>query len=155
MLDAALREHLLGGASIIVGTVTSDGFPYASKGYGALPAGDDIVHVFLDAGAIDLVDHVRASGRLAVTSGNVFTFQSVQLKGEVEALGPATAGEHDTAVELTRRLFGRIVQVENLPMAMFDRRIPPAFVTCTVRVDSIFDQTPGPMAGRLLTDGSQ
>ena len=155
MLNDAVREHLLGGASIIVGTVTSDGFPYSSKGYGALPTGDDTVHVFLDADHTDLVDHVRASGRLAVTSGNVFTFQSVQLKGRVEALGPATAGEHDTAVELTRHLFGRIAQVENLPMAMFDRRIPPAFVTCTVRVDSIFDQTPGPMAGLPLAEGSQ
>lgn len=155
MFDAALREHLLGGVGIIVGTVTSDGIPCASRGYGASPTGDDIMHVFLHAGHTDLIGHVRASGRLAVTSGNVFTFQSVQLKGGVEAIRPATAGEHDTAVELTRHMFSRIAQVENLPMAMFERRIPPAFVTCTIRVDSIFDQTPGPMAGLLLTDGSQ
>lgn len=155
MFDAALREHLLGGATIIVGAVDADGNPYASRGYGASPVSDDIVHVFLDAGHTDLIGHVRGSGRLAVTSGNVFTFQSVQLKGGVEALGPATAGEHDTAVELTRRLISRIAQVENLPTAMFDYRIPPAFVTCTIRVDSIFDQTPGPMAGLPLTDGSQ
>jgi hypothetical protein len=103
----------------------------------------------------DLIGHVRSSARLAVTSGNVFTFQSVQLKGGVEALGPATAGEHDTAVELSRRLISRIAQVENLPTTMFDHRIPSAFVTCTIRVDSIFDQTPGPKAGLPLTDGSQ
>ncbi len=155
MFDAALREHLLGGVSIIVGTVLPDGIPFASKGYGASPTGDDIVHVFLDAGQADLIGHVRASGRLAITSGNVVTFQSVQLKGGVEALGPATAGEHDTAVELTRRFISRIAQVDNLPTALFERRIPSAFVTCTVRVDSIFDQTPGPMAGAPLSDGAR
>jgi hypothetical protein len=154
MIDIAVREHLSDGVSIIVGAATSSGVPFASKGYGVSPIGVDLVNVFLDAREDDLLAHIRSSSRLAVTSGNVFTYQSLQLKGHVHGIEPATRGEHRTAIELCRRFSEQLAQLQNLPTGMFDRRIPPGFVTCTVHVDAVFDKSPGPMAGTRLAGPS-
>jgi hypothetical protein len=147
MIDDVLREHLGSGVSVIVGTVSADGAPYASKGFGAVAIGDDLVQVFLDARELELLDDIRASHRLSVTTGDVFTFQSVQLKGRVESLEAATADEHAAALTLTGRFNERIARLQDLPVEAFDRQTPPGFVTCTSRIYGVFDQSPGPMAG--------
>jgi hypothetical protein len=150
MIDDVLREHLGSGVSVIVGTVSSDGAPYASKGFGVVAVGDDVVRVFLDAREHALLDNIRATSRLSVTTGDVYTFQSVQLKGRVESLDAATGEEHATALTLMGRFNERIARLQDLPVEAFDRQLPPEFVTCTTRIHGVFDQSPGPMAGTPL-----
>lgn len=135
---------------MVVATVDGNGVPIASKGYGAVPVDDSTLWVFFSASDAGLTDHVHPSSLLAVTSGNVFTFKSVQFKGVVESVAPSTPDERDLAVESLRRLNERIAQLQNVETEHFDRRIPSAFLTCTMRVTEIFDQSPGPNAGRPL-----
>lgn len=135
---------------MVVATVDQNGVPIASKGYGAVPVDDATLRVFFSASDAGLTEHVRPSSLLAVTSGNVFTFKSVQFKGVVESVAPSTSDEHDLAVAHLRRLNERIAQLQNVEPEHFDRRIPSAFLTCTLRVTEIFDQSPGPNAGRPL-----
>lgn len=150
MLDADLTDHLRGGVTVVVATVDENGVPIASKGYGAVPVDDSTMRVFFSASDQGLSEHVRPSSLLAVTSGNVFTFKSVQFKGVVDSVAPSTPDEHDLAVAHLRRLNDRIAQLQNVEPEHFDRRIPSAFLTCTMQVTEIFDQSPGPTAGRPL-----
>jgi len=135
---------------VVVATVDGNGVPIASKGYGAEPVDDATLWVFFSASDAGLTEHVRPSSLLAVTSGNVFTFKSVQFKGVVESVAPSTPDEHELAVESLRRLNERIAQLQNVDPEHYDRRRPSAFLTCTMQVTEIFDQSPGPNAGRPL-----
>jgi hypothetical protein len=147
MIDDALRAHLEAGISVIVGTVSASGAPLASRGFGVVPAGDDVVRVFLDAREEALLDNIRATSRVAVTTGDVYTFQSVQLKGSVESLDTATADDHAAATTLTGRLNEKLARLQDVPIQAFDRMLPSEFATCTARIYAMFDQTPGPTAG--------
>jgi hypothetical protein len=150
MIDDVLREHLGSGVSVIVGTVSGDGAPYASKGFGVVAVGDDVVQVFLDARELALLDNIRATSRLSVTTGDVYTHQSVQLKGRAESLEESTAGEHAAALTLMRRFNEKIGRLQDLPVEAFESQLPPGFFTCTTRIYGVFDQSPGPMAGTPL-----
>lgn len=147
MIDDALREHFGSGVSVIVGTVSMEGVPYASKGFGIVAMGDDLVQVYLDGREAELLDNIRVTGRLSVTTGDVYTFQSVQLKGRVESLEASTVDEHAAAVTLMGRFNEKIGRLQDLPVEAFDRQLPPEYATCTMRIYGVFDQSPGPMAG--------
>jgi hypothetical protein len=150
VIDEALRAHFESGVSVIVGTVSTAGAPLASEGFGVVPVGDDLVQVFLDASEGPLLDNIRGTGRVAVTTADVYTFQSVQLKGRVESLDPSTVDEYGAAVTLTGRFNEKIARLQDLPSAAFDRQTPAELVTCTARIHGVFDQSPGPKAGTPL-----
>jgi hypothetical protein len=150
VLDDALRKHLRDGVTVVVATVGPAMVPVASKGYGAVLVDDRTLHVFLAAGDIGFTRYVQPSSPLAVTSGNVYTFKSVQFKGVVESVEPSTPDEQDVVVTLMRVLNERIAQLQNIELELVDRRLPQAFLTCAMRVTETFDQSPGPDAGRPL-----
>lgn len=150
VLDAELSDHLRGGVTVVVATVDANGVPIASKGYGAVPVDEFILWVFVSANDPGLTEHLRPQAPLAVTSGNVFSFKSVQFKGIVESLSPSTVREQELVAGHMRRLNDRIGQLQNVEPEHFERRMPSAFLTCTMRVTDIFDQSPGPSAGRIM-----
>lgn len=150
MIDDDLRAHLAAGVSLIAGTVSPSGRPHASRCYGVLPLADDRFLAFLDATDEVAVANVRATGRLAVTTGDQRTFRSVQCKGRVEAVADATPDETAAALAHMARFWDRVMLEDNLSRSALDRGTPTAYVTCTVRVYALFDQTPGPLAGGAI-----
>lgn len=150
MIDEEITEHLAAGVSLIAGTVSPAGMPHASRCYGARPLATDRLVVYLDAKDTRAVGNVRATGRIAVTTGDQWTFRSIQMKGTVESAEDATDAERSEAIAHMERFWSRVSLADNLPRRALDRGTPTSYVTCTVRVHAMFDQTPGPGAGGAI-----
>jgi hypothetical protein len=150
MIDDAVRAHLDAGVSVIAGSVSPDGVPFATRAYGVRVIGDDLVQVFLAADEPTMLGNVRATGRLSTTTGDVYTHHSVQFKGRVESLTESTAAEEVVARGCYDGFVDKVAPLQNIPPEALREQLPKKFMTCTVRVERLFDQTPGPQAGAVL-----
>jgi hypothetical protein len=149
MLHEATRVFRNGSRALIVAAVTPDGAPCASRGWGItldtdertarllLPADDDIVIAALRA----------AGARIAVTGCEIATLHSAQIKGRALAIEPATEIDERTAADYVDGFAAAIERVDGTPRALVERLVPTTFVACTITIDDVFDQTPGPAAG--------
>ena len=91
----------------------------------------------------------RTTGAFALTVTHFTTFVSYQLKGHALRVEPATAGgSHPLRHVLRRVRRTRSTRLDGTPEELIWRLLPPGIVACIVTVDSVFDQTPGPAAGR-------
>lgn len=153
MLDPEIVAFLESGCALIVGTVASDGAPYATRAWGmTITARDDpvTVRLLLDAADEVTLDNVRGRAVIAVTATSVPTLKSRQLKGRVTVVSAATDADRDRAAQYCDEFYGDIYRTEYTPRTLTDRLTPADYVACTVEIDELFDQTPGPRAGRAL-----
>ncbi len=142
---------LQSGCSTIIGTVSADGDPHAGRAWGldVLP-GTSTVSLLIDADDELTVHHLVDLGRVAITAANVPTLRSVQLKGR--SVGMEDAGEADVerAARFCDDFFTDIEQTDGTERALLARLVPDRFVVCHMKVEEVFDQTPGPAAGAPL-----
>ena len=154
MFDEATTAFLLSGCSLIVGGLTPDGEPFATRGWGVRIGEGDHVRVVVgvaDLRRLDVVDgHHR---RLAVTGADVPSLRSVQVKGDV--VGSEDVDEADLAQH--RSVCDQVVadgqRTDGTARHLMERLVPADLVTVVVRVTELFDQTPGPRAGQPLAAG--
>lgn len=85
---------------------------------------------------------------ISVLITRVDDLRSVQIKGHVIDVSPATDADLDLAMTAWRRFAEHITRMT--PERDLGNVVATADVTLTVRVTHVFDQTPGPGAGRLL-----
>jgi hypothetical protein len=153
LLDDDVREFLEGGSSTIVGFVTADGVPFATRGWGSQIVGPAELRVLVGAGPL------VAGGRgpilaepfaIAVTGADVRTLHSVQAKGVVVALEPPTAEDLERSARFCDEFFTAVRETDGIERERMDRLVPDDLLACTVEVDELYDQTPGPGAGARL-----
>jgi hypothetical protein len=139
-------EFLHSGCSLIVGTVGDDGGPLASRGWGltVLEPDGSRLRLIGVAGEVGL-------GPLAVTACSVPTLRSIQFKGEVVEIGPLTEADRAKSEQYTDDFMQDITDTDGVPRYLLERIIPAERVVCTVIVEEMFDQTPGPRAGASLS----
>ena len=101
-----------------------------------------IPQVSLGAGQRPILAHEEA----AVSITEVLEYTSLQLKGRLVTLRPATPDEQAIQREMSERFVALDYPEKLLSMSQ------TPLVTAEVRVREIYDQTPGPGAGRLLAD---
>lgn len=135
--------------ALLVGCVSDDGEPFATRGWGLTVVDADRPRCRLVLAADDLPALVRRGGRglFAVTVTNVFTLASVQLKGPAGDFVPATDDDLATVEDYCDRFFGAIFEIDGIPRALMDRQVPLDFIACEIEVEQLYDQTPGPRAG--------
>jgi hypothetical protein len=108
----------------------------------------------LDADDAEHLTHLGGGGRIAITCGDVPTLRSCQVKGRVEAFVPVT----DDDLEVWRRnadgVFDDIESSDHIPRHLIERIRPWSIIVCTVQVEELYDQTPGPGAGGPLVPSS-
>jgi hypothetical protein len=150
-LDDALVRFLRSGCTPIVGCVDTDGAPIAMRGWGlhAEPGGSTL-RLLLDADDLELLDRPAVGEPIAVTATSVPTLRSVQMKGRVTWVGPPEPLDLERMQVFLDAMFGDIVAADGFPRAVLERWRPAEVGACTVAVDAIFDQTPGPLAGSPL-----
>jgi hypothetical protein len=152
-LDPEIVAFLESGCAVIVGTVAADGAPYATRGWGLTILRREVpleVRLLLDAADEPTIEHIRDGGLIALTATSVTTLKSRQLKGRVTSVVDATDADRDRARQYCDQFYGDIYRTEYTPRSLTDRLTPADFVACTIDVDELFDQTPGPGAGRAL-----
>lgn len=155
MFDGELVTFLESGSALIVGFVTPDGAPLASRGWGldVLDAAAGIVRVLVVPDDIEPL-LARPEGpvgiRVALTGAHVETLRSVQLKGVIEAMEDETPEMWERCARYCDEFFGIIEEVDRFPRSMMERTAPVRIAACTVAVEEMFDQTPGPGAGAAI-----
>lgn len=147
MIDEALRAFLERGCAMIVGTVAADGAPHAQRAWGCSVVGSSTVRVLLDATDEVLRSHLTGGGRIAITSADVRTLESVQLKGRVERVEATTDEDLERCERHNAELFEDIFVTDHYPREYTERMEPPRYVVAVIAVDEVYDQTPGPGAG--------
>lgn len=164
MIDTQTRALLEGGGALIVGTVDDDGHPHAARGWGldiveghSEGEGEEVrVRLLVPDDDPVALATLRPGCRVAVTATDVASLVSVQTKGRVLELEPATAADRRRVRRYCDAFFGEVERVDGTPLALLERLVPRDVRACTVVLDEWYDQTPGPRAGTPLgatTDG--
>jgi hypothetical protein len=147
VLDEEIVRFLHGGCALIVCTLDSDGDPYASRAWGCTVLGaEGGVRVRLL-----VTPDVLAKGRIAITATDVPTLRSLQLKGHVADVEPMTEGDAMKSEQYIDDFYTDIASTDRIPRDLLERVRPREFLACTVIVDELYDQTPGPRAGSSVT----
>lgn len=161
MFDDDTTAFLRSGCALIVATVDADGAPHATRGWGldgldgstASASERQQVRLLLDASDVTGAEHLGTTGRIAITAADVRTLRSLQLKGRVLHLEPASTDDRREARRYCDAFFTDIEQTDGTARDLLERIVPADFLVCTVEVESTFDQTPGPGAGQPIGAG--
>lgn len=149
-IDDQLATLVEAGSAHLVGLVTDDGMPYAARGWGAVcDRSTNRVHVLLatvevgEAGGPALV-----GSPIALTATDVRTLVSYQFKGRIERLSELTDADHIVFENYCDDYYRAVMEVDLISRELMERMEPDELIVCDMLVDSVFDQTPGPGAGR-------
>jgi hypothetical protein len=157
VLTPSTTAFLEGGPALIVGTVSAEGAPTATRAWGltVLSAETGECRLLLDRDADRAHANLEATRAIAVTCADVPTFFSVQLKGELVRLEPATDADRSRSEDYVNAFFADIIRTDGSDLASLHQMCPNDIVAAIVRFAEIFDQTPGPGAGSALETGSR
>lgn len=152
-----LKTFLEGPVSVLVGTRDSRLVPEITRAWGPRVS-EDRQRVSLCvplATSRKTLDNVEANGEIAVTFSLPTNYRTFQLKGR-----RATVAEPDSAdlavVERHRDAFATVNEMMGLPRQQVETFWQAEIETSSVLVkirfapEQVFDQTPGPGAGRSL-----
>jgi hypothetical protein len=154
-LDDRQRAFFESGCGLLIGLADGERRPYAQRGWGARidPEVPNVMRVMLPGNDDHLRSLLAPGARVAVTGADVRTLQGLQVKGTVlrlDGLGPA---DEARVIRYRELFFGAIVEVDGNAREQLDRIRPDRFVACEIEIDAVFDQTPGPGAGRSAGTG--
>jgi hypothetical protein len=146
MLDEEKISFLEGGCALIVCTLDADGEPFASRAWGLTVVSREQARVRLLA----MLD-VLPRGAVAITGTDVPTLRSLQLKGQIVAVEHSNEADVAKAKQYTDAFYADVERTDNVPRELLNRMTPTEFLACTVQVEELYDQTPGPRAGCALS----
>jgi hypothetical protein len=149
-----LATFLESGVSILLGTRGPRLVPAAARGVGLRvePGGEEVT-VFLPAATAGAtLANLRDAGRLAVCVSRARDHRSVQLKGRVVAVAEAGHAER-TVVDRYRCALSAHWAEIGIPPRLTLRMAHWPCHAVRVRVEALFEQTPGPGAGAPLGGG--
>jgi hypothetical protein len=143
--------RFLDGSALIVGAVDRAGAPWAVRAWGAAVLEDGAaLRVYLDADDGAVVPLLTVGAAVAITGGCVRTLASAQVKGRVRVVDELTALDIATRERATELFVRDVNETDHTPRGLVERMVPERFVACTLDVEELYDQTPGPHAGATL-----
>lgn len=151
MSDPRIPRCLEPGLAILVGTVDAQGTPSCCRGV-ALASDDGVetVTVYVPvATSHQTVQNVATTRRIAISASHPIDHRTIQLKGTTLE---ARIARDDEARLVRARMdaYADVLERIGVPRALTGTVVHwPAFAV-TVRVEQIFDQTPGPNAGTRI-----
>jgi len=151
VIDRELKGFLESGLAIALATRSADLRPHAQRVWGAKVSPDGrSVEVFVDRpAAAQTMANLRDNGRVATVFVNILTNRSVQLKGRCVEVGDP--GPEDwSIIDRHREGFTGATSALGFPAQMISNLWSTQVVKVRFVVEDLFDQTPGPGAGRPL-----
>jgi hypothetical protein len=151
-LEASTAAFLEGKGAQIVGIVDAAGWPLATRSWGitVLSAEQGRLRMMLDEQDEAAFAHLVGGGAIAVTSADVPTLRSGQVKGRVERIEPVTAADLEVVEAHCHAVFTDISRVDHIVYGLASRMRPFGFVALELTIDEVYDQTPGPGAGAAI-----
>lgn len=150
-LELARAHVQVRGMSVLVGTVDASGTPACCRGVG-LVADPDLTRatVFVPlATSRDVIANAAATKRVAVMASQVIDHTGYQIKGHIRALRLATDDETMAVRAYLMAFADLIIRIGMSPRVARGITYEPAFAI-EFDVKEIYDQTPGPNAGRCV-----
>ena len=150
-IDADLKEFVESGVAVLVGTGDAERRPHVTYGWGPRVRDDgSTIDVFLDEPrSARTFANARANGRVAMTIADPVSVRSVQFKGAFIDDGSAS-GEDIAWVQRHREAFVVSTSLIGDPPNIIRSMWMDQVVRLSFRVETAFDQTPGPNAGKPL-----
>ena len=152
MIDDESAALLESEVSLYVGTVDASGAPDAERAF-ALQVldGGTRLRVSVPADAHALRANAVATGVVAVTGNEIVHNTAVQVKGRVVGpVGPETADDRARREQHVTGFMRVVHEYDGTSYDIIDRRMPREFVVFEMTVEEVYDQTPGPAAGKRL-----
>ena len=153
MIEPEVAALFEGPSSLIVGTADAHAHPEAIRGVRASRSSPtDRLRILLAADAQATRWPTSPSGgAIAITATNVATNASVQVKGRAAPAEPETPADRVRHERYIDGFFGVINESDGTPRRAAAALKPPGSLRrARVSVEELFDQTPGPAAGRSL-----
>ena len=146
-----LLDLIGAGASLVVGTVSRDAEPRATRAWGSSVVATEPLRlrILMSADDPQAVANLQ-SGNISLTGATVHTLQSAQLKGTVVLVEPATPADLELVAMHTDVFFQAVLEVDGFPPTLMRRLLPLEVVAFEMLVTETFDQSPGPGAGAAL-----
>ncbi|MCC7540466.1 MAG: hypothetical protein IT379_29890 [Deltaproteobacteria bacterium] len=150
-LSEELVELIESGVSILVGSRDADLRPECARALGATVAPDRrALTIYLSAGlgrrmCADFDDNRQ----VAITFSRILDHHTVQVKGVVRQVRPATDADVATQ-ERYRIAFSEQAAIVGMPRSVMRRLVLVPSVAVEVEVRELFHQTPGPGAGSRI-----
>lgn len=150
-MNERLAKCVEPGVSVIVGSVDADGNPSCCRAVG-LRTDDGLatVTVFVPmVTSTETMANVSATRRLAVVTTHPISHCATQLKGIVERTRPARDDEEPFVVSHLGG-FGGVLNTIGYPLRVTRSVVHWPAYALEMRVDEIYEQSPGPKAGTRL-----
>jgi len=151
MIDETLARFLQEGLAIHVGTRDAQLAPSGARVTAARvdASGADLVVFLPQPAAPHVLPNLQANGQAAVVFVRPVDDRSCQVKGTFLGVGPATADDR-AFVERQWDAFMAGLERVGIPRAIFAGFLLWPSLAIRIRATAVFDQTPGPNAGRPL-----
>jgi hypothetical protein len=154
-LSEELAEFVEGGLSMLVGTRDAALRPRVERAVGAFVGRDrQSMTVYLNKDlSLQSVANLNENGCIAVTVSRPYDHRSLQLKGHVLSMRDGTE-EDRTKQERWLTGFVEHLYIVGLPRSIIRQLKVYPSVAVTLQIDDMFEQSPGPGAGRRFEAGS-
>lgn len=154
LINAELAQFIRGPVSAMLGTADAMAVPDATRIAGVAALDGRRLRVLISPEARTARANALTGARAAVLVTDIVTYRSLQWKGRV-----VSAGEERTPGDLA--LLHRHVETfceasprVGMPGEFVPRLFPLDVVPLVIEVDALYDQTPGPGAGRRVGTGA-
>ena len=136
----------------MVGTRDASLMPECTRAWGIRIAADrGVVTVVLsETFAGKTIENLRENGRIAVTCTRPTDHFTCQLKGRVQSIKRATSADRDLSRRWHREFMAELTAI-GVPSALSEAWIAEPTLAVEITVTDVFDQTPGPGAGRKVS----
>lgn len=151
MIPDSIVHLLETGVSVMVGTRNISLMPECTRAWGIQVAPDrHAVTIFLsETFAGKTINNLRANGMIAVTCTRPTDHITCQLKGRVTAITPMTQTGRDHCRQWHHDFMAELKAI-GVPPELPEAWIVEPTVAVEFAVSEVFDQTPGPGAGRKM-----
>ena len=138
------------GVSLLVGTRDAQLKPASARGFGVeVDAPRQELTVFLPApGAPTTLANLRENGQIALTFSRAFDHRSLQVKGQILSIAETDERQRGLQDRYFAAFAEGLVFIGHRLAQLNRFRYYPSYAL-RFRIESMFDQTPGPGAGRV------
>jgi hypothetical protein len=151
MIPDSITHLLQTGVSVMVGTRDGSLMPECTRAWGIhVATGRDTVTIFLsETIAGKTLDNLRENGMIAVSCTRPTDHITCQLKGRVRSIKPLRSVERDLSRRWHRDFMAELRAI-GVPSKLSEAWIVEPTVAVEIAITDVFDQTPGPGAGRKV-----
>ena len=145
-------EYMESGVSLLIGSRSAELRPASARGFGVeVEAANGTVTVFLAAaGAEVTLSNLRDNGQLALTFSRAIDYRSLQVKGRVISITETNERQQRLQDRYFSLFCAGLIFGGHQEKLLHRIRYRPSYAVC-FRIESMFDQTPGPGAGRTAS----